>query len=423
MAQLAGTQITRAAVHLIETGKVKPSLPTLRLIARRTQRPLEYFLMDPARELEGLKVEDLVEELRLLSAQRRSQDALPVADELLELSSDPEVQALARFHQGQALCRLIRPAECLQPLRDARAHFEQSADPWMVVDCLDWESSALFLLDDPEGLTLAEDALHRARQLRPAPQPTIASILGHLASMHRSRQEWTLAVRCYEQAVEAAGAVRDLQLLARLYDDLADAYQKLGHSARALELIRQAISLYSIESDLSAAFRAENNLGDILMQQGRLDAAEPHFQKALEGAEALGLDRRGRAYILANLGELNLRRGRPEAARDYLGRAFRAAEGVDERVILGHIHTLLGRLANESGDPSECDLHFAQAFDIYAPLQMPDRLRRSQMAYAEILDSRGDHEQAGRHWREAALLADATAAARAARAEEDVAAG
>src|SRR5437660_2762346 len=261
MAALAGTQLTRAAIHLIEAGKVKPSLPTLQLIARRTRKPLEHFLADPSVAVDAIQVQERLAELQLLSAQRRSDETVARARELLALTNDPEVQAQAELYIGQGLCRLIQPAECLPYLRSARTYFEHTGDAWLVVECLDWESSALFLLDDPEGFTMAQDALRRARELRPVPSGLVARIQSHLASMHRARQEWAQAVRCYEQAVEAAGSVKDLQLLARLYDDLADAYQKLGQSARALELIRQAISLYSIEADLSAACRAENNLG------------------------------------------------------------------------------------------------------------------------------------------------------------------
>src|SRR5439155_18741948 len=40
LAKLAGTDVTRGAIFLIETGRSRPSMATLRLIADRTGRPL-----------------------------------------------------------------------------------------------------------------------------------------------------------------------------------------------------------------------------------------------------------------------------------------------------------------------------------------------------------------------------------------------
>src|ERR1700730_17208432 len=44
LAQVAGGEISRTAIYFVETGKAKPSMETLKLIAERTGRPLEFFL-------------------------------------------------------------------------------------------------------------------------------------------------------------------------------------------------------------------------------------------------------------------------------------------------------------------------------------------------------------------------------------------
>src|SRR6202162_250949 len=48
LAQVAGTEISRTAIYFVETGKAKPSMETLKLIAERTGRPLDYFLIKPS---------------------------------------------------------------------------------------------------------------------------------------------------------------------------------------------------------------------------------------------------------------------------------------------------------------------------------------------------------------------------------------
>lgn len=44
LAQVAAGKVTRTAIYFIETGRTSPSRETLRLIARRTHKPIEYFL-------------------------------------------------------------------------------------------------------------------------------------------------------------------------------------------------------------------------------------------------------------------------------------------------------------------------------------------------------------------------------------------
>lgn len=46
LAEVAGAKLSRTAIHLVEKGLVRPSMQTLRLIARRTGKPLAFFLQD-----------------------------------------------------------------------------------------------------------------------------------------------------------------------------------------------------------------------------------------------------------------------------------------------------------------------------------------------------------------------------------------
>src|SRR5262245_9589014 len=49
LSELAGDRISRTALHLVETGRTRPTLPTLQLIADRTGQSLDYFL-EPGQE-------------------------------------------------------------------------------------------------------------------------------------------------------------------------------------------------------------------------------------------------------------------------------------------------------------------------------------------------------------------------------------
>jgi tetratricopeptide (TPR) repeat protein len=148
----------------------------------------------------------------------------------------------------------------------------------------------------------------------------------------------------------------------------------------------------------------ENDLGDLLLQQGQLDSAEEHLLKALAGSNELKMDRRGRGYILANLGDVYLRRNDLLPARDYLEQALEVAETVGERVVLANARILLGQLEERNGNPRRADDHFSSAIQILEELGMPDRLRDAHMEYAELLEARQDLVAALRHWKQGAEI-------------------
>jgi tetratricopeptide (TPR) repeat protein len=404
LAQVAGQAISRTAIHLIETGRSRPSLETLELIARKTRKPVEFFLLSPDSAPELTERRRDLDELERLTVMHDFQKVTEFAPALLDRQWGDQDAALIHFYLGQAYCRLVRPVEALEHLPLAREVFEKIGDEWMAVDALDWEASALGLMEDPMAIAVAGDALARCRRLDPRPPQIEARILGHIANMYVVAHAWGEAVRHYEAAVEAAGNVKDILQLAKMHHGLGAAYQRMQQPAKARQQFDKALALYSVQSDLSAVYRLENDLGDLLLHQGLFDSAEQHFRSALAGSTALQMDRRGRGYILAGLGEVSLRRGQPEQARQQLDEALDAGRAVGEQLLVGAAHSLLGQLESRHGELKLASEHFDIAIRIFEQLDMPDRLRDCQMAYAESLYAREEFASAALHWKAAAEI-------------------
>lgn len=53
LAQVAGTDVSRTFLHLVEQGRARPSQRVLALIARRTRRPIGFFLRQPGKQPES----------------------------------------------------------------------------------------------------------------------------------------------------------------------------------------------------------------------------------------------------------------------------------------------------------------------------------------------------------------------------------
>ena len=329
-------------------------------------------------------------ELELSTTRHDFEAVVELGSPLLEKRWSGGDMALLRFYVGQAHCRLVQPLEALACLPQAREYFERRQDEELAVEALDWEASAWGLLEDPRALAMERDALERCRRLEPRRRQLEARILGHLANMFVVTRSWNLAITHYAAAVEAASSVSDLLQLAKMHHGLGTAYHHSGEPARAMHHLDKALALYSIEPDASAVYRVENDLGDLLLEEGRLDAAERHFMKALAGAEALHINRRGRGYILGNLGDLCLRQGRTDEARRYLIQALAAGEAFGERIVVADTEVLLGRLEERLGNPSAADAHYVLAVRNLEEIEMPNRLRDCHVEYAHVLENRGD---------------------------------
>lgn len=403
LAQVAAGKLTRTAIHLIEKGRTRPSMETLQLIARQTRKPIDFFLTAESSSVLTERHAQL-RELERLTAVRQFEAVVQVGISLLEQKWSLEDAAVIHFSVGQAYCRLVQPTAALEHLVVAREQFERSGDEWMTVEAMDWESSALGLVDDPNGLPLANRALERCRLLEPKATQMEARILGHIAGMYVVAHSWAMAIRYYEAAAAAASGVKDLLQLAKMHHGLGTAYQFMQQPSTARQHFDKALTLYSIESDLSAVYRVEIDLGDLLLQQGQLDAAEQHLLKALQGSNELKMDRRGQGYVLANLGEVHLRRGDIAEAESYLMQALDLAEAIPERIVVANARILLGKLGERQGNSARADDQFETAIRILEDLGMPDRLRDAHMEYAELLDGRDDTVSASRHWKLAAEI-------------------
>lgn len=416
LAEVARGHVTRAAIHLIEAGKARPSMATLQLISERTGKPISYFVAAapsdraPASALRAVRRASRRSEwpeVSQLEALKLAGDAPSLGEaarRLIATATDPHARAHAHYYLGLAQLDGKEPQAAVDNFRTARHLFNQLRDAWMVVECGDAEAGALYALERPEALAAAEEALARCRELTPLPASTEVRILGHLGSIHISRHDWKEAVRYYEEAVARAGAIRDLSRMARMYQDLGSAYQELGALSQAASYSQKALGLYEMQHNSEALAYVENNLALVLMKLGELGAAERHLQASLSGFESLGLERR-KSNVLLTLSDLELARNNPDAAETYAAEALRLAEANDERLTAARAHQSLGQLAAESHDIEETDRRFEVAIKLLTAADAGERLIESHKSYAEILKKRGDREAAYAHVEAALALA------------------
>ena len=396
LADVANGVVSRTAIYFVETGKAKPSMETLRLIAERTGRPLDFFLarpstMEPRSSPQTLEVE-------LLLASNDPQAAVVAGRLLLATKKDPDTVARAQQLLAYALLRLAQPLEARGLAAAARAHFEKTGDRLMTAECLGHEASAAYLLQDPSALGLAERGLELCRSLEPMSRPSEARLLFVLGSVHATNQDWRAAIECYEKAIAAGEVVQDLRRLSLTFSGLSLAYSEIGELDRSTKYAQRALAIHETLNDRLSLARSEANLGMLLTKRGELAAAGEHLTRGLALFDEAAVEM-GRSEVLLGLCELAVARARWDEAERFAVEARDAADRLSEKATLADCHIWLGRIAAEQGDHTRVDSEFAEAWGILDALGASERLSRCHVQYAEILEKRGDLAAANRQLR------------------------
>lgn len=110
MAQLAGDQVSRTFIYLVEQGRSRPSQTVLALIARRTGKPIGYFLTKAARSSQSSK--DLATELSTAATHVRRFVAINQLDKF-ELEAMKLIEA--SLQHGAVLARTIPSKSTARP--------------------------------------------------------------------------------------------------------------------------------------------------------------------------------------------------------------------------------------------------------------------------------------------------------------------
>jgi len=398
LGQVAGTEISRTAIYFVETGKAKPSMETLKLIASRTGRPLDFFLSRPS-TMEARSSAGTVEIERLIATGEHAA-ALDAADSLLTLERDSEIAARIKFLMSTAHLRLAQPVPARRLAASARAYFESSGDLLMTAECLGTEASAAYLVQDPGALAIAEGALATCRALNPSAPITEARLLGILGNVHATNKNWQAAIDAYELAIAAGDVIQDLRRLSLMYSGLSMAYQELGQFNEAARYAHRAIGIHETLSDRLSLARSENNLGILLMKRGDLADAQGHFERALSLFAEAGVEQQ-RANMLMSMCELHLLRGDLNAAERWALEALELATRASEPLNIGGSHVWLARIADAAGDQDKADAEFTAAFELFQDPTSSQRSSQAHAVYAEILERRGDLGAAVKHLKQA----------------------
>ncbi len=186
---------------------------------------------------------------------------------------------------------------------------------------------------------LCETSIETARRL--GLDAGLAFACSSRALVSYSRGETARAIEYYQQAAQLYSAASNIQGQAMSLNGIGTTYQEMGRWNEAKENLIRAREIFARTGDeLHKAF-ADNNIGELLRQQGNLDEALRYYTAALQSLEQIGGSKYAIAVLHMNLGATYVRMRNTDAAKHHLSASRAIFEAIEARDFLAELYGYL----------------------------------------------------------------------------------
>lgn len=376
--QLAGKEMTRAFVSLVESGKSTPSPESLRVIAHRLGKPVEYFLRDEDDDDALNSVVALLESAErdfqgegsaaAQAAYRKLTHALKLCIPLERM----ELEARARGLSLRCLCRLGRYEDVLEEGDRALDCFKELGDRGgIAVTHFEMGRAALYQEEFNTARRAYEKAALYSAGLKTM-QALRAQALLYLGSCLYKLGSYAEAAERYREALSEAGVQDDPALKGLITMSLGWVLYRSGDLEDAYRWTKTSYDSFR-ESKAQDTVLAHHNLGVIQAARGRWEEAYGIFQSCLQTYRETGRPAK-QAAILEDLARYWIQRTDLERAEGICWEAVDLLDLQDDGLVRGRVYRLLGGIAATRGD-------LAKARDL---LRVSLEILRRMKAAAEV---------------------------------------
>jgi class 3 adenylate cyclase/tetratricopeptide (TPR) repeat protein len=245
------------------------------------------------------------------------------------------------------------------------------------------------------ALNQCEISLHVAEKLgEVAVLARSYTLLGHL---NRLRGANAMAVWYFQRGLDLYEIAGDINGQAIAHDLIATAEFHMGQWQEAERHYLRAREIFALIGNKYSLALADNNLGGIALNQGRLDEALGFYQRALRSLEQMGESLYVQGALHMNLGHTFVRRGEPEAAYEHLRAAESQFEQAQARDWLPEMYRHFAEAALISSDLDGAHAHAQKALQLARELSMRNEEGNSLRILGRIACAQGQHSAAERH--------------------------
>ncbi|WP_370934923.1 tetratricopeptide repeat protein [Amycolatopsis sp. cg13] len=285
-------------------------------------------------------------------------------------------------------------AVALAALAEEHQHFEIAYMlPHLIADTLDRYG---FYDEMSTGFTIA------ARAARANKNPHAeASSLNDLGQLNLTLSNHKTAEHALTQALELATNDGSPIGVLTININFAQLYRQTGRPAEAIALFRRCITHAQRNGDMVREAKAEQYLGETLAELDQYEKALPHYHRALH-LRALTGDTAGQATTYTTLAELHLREEQFAVAHRHCQLA--QAQIAGDLTATMRLRTVQARLAAAERDDRAALRLSQEAVELAERAHNATGQARALEAFAEILYSRGNREDAVDAWTRAAAF-------------------
>ena len=399
LAAVAGSDFSRAFLNQVELGRAQPSTQNLRIIARRLQRPIDYFLEEPGDSAAALELALAEAEMSLLHGEGPRAESL--VTRILMRTIPIELRTRAQLTLAVALMKQGRAQDARPVLEEAIVAAQRANWHQLLVELYDRLGSVHYLLRRPHAAgQWFDQALERYESSGVADPVLKARVLGHRANLHYVAGQPIEAIAAYESAIAAAAQILDMPALAGIYEGLALSFQQTGQYARALSYAQKGLRIFETLRDVRMTGQLRLNMGDMLLQQGRVAEAERLFSDGAEHLKRIG-DRELVPHLVAGMAESALEASQVERASELIEEAIDLATRSSDPLATVAVHRVAGRVAHVGGRRDSAHRHFERALEVALTIDNPDLRARVTYDFARVLEAEGDSAQAALRFRQA----------------------
>ena len=217
------------------------------------------------------------------------------------------------------------------------------------------------------------------------------TLLGHLC---RLRGVGTVTTWYLQRGLDLYEIAGDIHGQAITHDLIATALFHTGKWQEAEREYLQAREISDLIGNKYSVALADNNLGGIALNQGRLDEALDFYQGALRLLEQMGGSLYVQGALHMNLGYTYVRRGEVEPARSHLQTAESYFEQAYARDWLPELHRHFAEAALLAGDLDQAQAEAERALDLARELSMRNEEGNGLRLLAQVAIAQGQLERA-----------------------------
>lgn len=341
--QLAGSDMTRAFVSMVEQGKAKPSLETLRIIAGRLNQPMSIFLETQEEQGDQALLEVLFRNANLLTQAEQftgALDTLEQAYRLCKVSANLPGQLTSLEQMGLTLQKLGKYEEALDQFEQYVEIARAAQQLERIAQGYNYMGNTLYMI---QQFMTAKRYYNRAIQVtenRKSLMEVRQKVLVNKGNCLVRLGGFEEAAIAYEEVLELYDYLGDKRLLAYGCLGLGCAYRRLNKLKKAIEVTKRSLDLFEELQDQSRLL-ALHNLATQECDIGEWDRAFPKLETCRDLYHALCWITK-EAAVYGDLGRYWFANGENAKAIDHCQEALRLLAKQDDPLTRGEVYGQLG---------------------------------------------------------------------------------